>query len=147
MTDDREARFRALFEAGRSRLGAYALRRTSSSEDTADILAETFLLAWQRLESIPEGDAAVLWLYATARNVLANHRRRQARAAVLVERLASEMRGALCQSDPLDESGLEAARVLASLVEEDREILMLAGAERLAEQLIDLVKAPAPGHP
>src|SRR4051812_30520623 len=32
---------------------AYALRRTSSAEDAADAVAETFLVAWRRLDSVP----------------------------------------------------------------------------------------------
>ena len=38
------------------------------------MLAETFLIAWRKLESIPE-DAPLPWLLATARRVLANRRR------------------------------------------------------------------------
>jgi DNA-directed RNA polymerase specialized sigma24 family protein len=60
--ENREARFRVLFEAGRSPLSSYTLRRTKSPEDAADLLAETFLIAWQRLEDLPEGEAGILWL-------------------------------------------------------------------------------------
>ncbi|MBA3401530.1 MAG: sigma-70 family RNA polymerase sigma factor, partial [Actinobacteria bacterium] len=61
-----------------------ALRRTSR-DDTADVVAETFLVAWRRLGDVPEGDLAPLWLYATARRILANHRRAEQRR----ERLSS----------------------------------------------------------
>jgi RNA polymerase sigma factor (sigma-70 family) len=137
--EDREARFRVLFEAGRSRLGAYVLRRTESPEDAADVLAETFLIAWQRLEDVPDSEAGVLWLYATARHLLANQRRRLQRQRLLVERLASELGKAGAQTGSLDQSGLEAARVLAGLSAEDREILMLAGWEGLDSREIGVV--------
>ncbi len=137
--ENREARFRMLFEAGRSRLGSYTLRRTASPEDAADILAETFLIAWRRLEDVPEGEAGVLWLYATARHLLANQRRGQQRERLLVERLASELGKAVAQTDPIDHSSLDAARVLASLSAEDREILMLAGWEGLDSREIGAV--------
>ncbi len=139
MPENREARFRMLFEAGRSRLGSYTLRRTASPEDAADILAETFLIAWRRLEDVPEGEAGVLWLYATARHLLANQRRGQQRERLLVERLASELGKAVAQTDPIDHSSLDAARVLASLSAEDREILMLAGWEGLDSREIGAV--------
>ncbi len=137
--ENREARFRVLFEAGRSRLGSYTLRRTASPEDAADILAETFLIAWRRLEDVPEGEAGILWLYATARHLLANQRRGQQRERLLVERLASELGKAVAQTDPIDHSSLDAARVLASLSAEDREILMLAGWEGLDSREIGAV--------
>jgi RNA polymerase sigma factor (sigma-70 family) len=137
--EDREARFRVLFEAGKSRLGSYALRRADSPEDAADVLAETFLIAWQRLEDVPEGEAGILWLYATARHLFANQRRRLQRQRQLVERLASELGKAVAQTDPIDQSSLEAARVLASLSGEDREILMLAGWEGLDSREIGAV--------
>lgn len=137
--EKREARFRVLFETGRSRLTSYALRRTKSPEDAADILAETFLIAWQRLEDVPEGEAGILWLYATARHLLANQRRGLQRQRLLVERLASELGGAVAQLDPADQSSLEAVRALASLSAEDREILMLAGWEGLDSREIGAV--------
>jgi RNA polymerase sigma factor (sigma-70 family) len=139
MPDDREARFRVLFEAGRSRLGSYALRRANTPEDAADILAETFLIAWQRLDDVPEGEAGILWLYATARHLLANQRRGLHRQRLLVERLAGELGKAVAQTDPIDQSSLEAAQALASLSSEDREILMLAGWEGLNSREIGAV--------
>jgi RNA polymerase sigma-70 factor (ECF subfamily) len=52
-TEEREHRFRALYEAARPRVAAYALRRVASHEDAADVVAETFTIAWRRLDNIP----------------------------------------------------------------------------------------------
>jgi len=52
-----EDRFCALYEWTRPRIIAYALRRTSSREDAADIVAETYEVAWRRLEDVPAGSA------------------------------------------------------------------------------------------
>jgi hypothetical protein len=41
----------------------YALRRTLSPDDAADILAETFLVAWRKLDQVPSGPDARLWLF------------------------------------------------------------------------------------
>jgi DNA-directed RNA polymerase specialized sigma24 family protein len=40
-----------------------------------DAFADVFLTAWRRLDDVPEGDAARVWLYATARRVIADQRR------------------------------------------------------------------------
>ena len=39
------------------------------------MVAETFTVAWRRLEDVPTGDGALPWLLATARKQLANRRR------------------------------------------------------------------------
>jgi hypothetical protein len=54
----------------------YALRRTDPSA-AEEIASEAFLICWRRLEQVP--DPPLPWLYATAGNVLANHRRAAAR--------------------------------------------------------------------
>jgi RNA polymerase sigma-70 factor, ECF subfamily len=74
-----EERFRRLYEVAWRPVLAYALRRTPSAEDAADVLMETFTIAWVHLGEVPQGDAAVLWLYATARGTIANAARRQQR--------------------------------------------------------------------
>ena len=128
----REERFRTLYESARSRLLAYALRRTTSAEDAADVVAETFATAWRRIDDVPDGEAEILWLYATARRVIANYRRRTRHRTDVVERLAVEMAASFAkQRDANEEDALVATRVLARLSEDDREILMLAGWEGL----------------
>ncbi|MGB7587267.1 MAG: RNA polymerase sigma factor [Solirubrobacterales bacterium] len=126
-----EARFSSLYrEHGREIMG-YALRRTAGPEDAADALAETFLVAWRRLADVPAGGEARLWLYGTARRVLANQRRAEGRRT----RLAEVLREALWQGpDTLsapdrDRAGL--MRALAELDSADRELLMLIGWEEL----------------
>ena len=69
----------------------YALRRTDNTDDAADVLAETFLAAWRRLDEVPAGDEAKLWLYGTARRVLANHRRGERRRLALADRLKTDL--------------------------------------------------------
>ena len=41
-------------------------------EDAADVVAETFLVAWRRLGEVPNGAEARLWLHGVARRVIAN---------------------------------------------------------------------------
>lgn len=63
---ERRERFCALYEQNRPRIVAYAMRRCPSREDATDLVAETFLIAWRRLDDLPTGEGALLWLYATA---------------------------------------------------------------------------------
>lgn len=81
----RHARMSALFATHASDVYAFALRRTSRSA-AEDVVSETFLVAWRRLDSVP--DAAKPWLLAVARRVLANQRRSEGRQSLLHTRLA-----------------------------------------------------------
>ena len=114
MSEAREDRFCALYEWTRPRILAFALRRTSSREDAADVLAETFEIAWRRLDDIPTGQAGLLWLYVTARYVLANQGRRTRRRDDVASRLADELRGVPLQIEAPDEESLVMRSCLAS---------------------------------
>jgi RNA polymerase sigma-70 factor (ECF subfamily) len=137
---DRRARFEAIYAAHGRQVLAYALRRTSQPADAADVLAEAFVVAWRRLDDVPDGTEAGLWLYGVARRVLANQRRGARRRAALGERLA-EVLAEHVAPDPAEQ--LEtAAAVRAALVgvpEGDREVLLLAGWEGLTAPEIAVV--------
>jgi Sigma-70 region 2 len=47
---ERQRRFEAVYAAHRGPILGYVLRRTSSPDDAADVIAETFLTAWRRLD-------------------------------------------------------------------------------------------------
>lgn len=124
-----EARFSQLYRDNARALLGYALRRSADPDDAADIVAETFLVAWRRLDQAPLGDNARLWLFGTARHVLANQVRGARRRDRLTERLREDLRRELpvyqaTETNPV----LEA---LAELGEADRELLMLIGWEGL----------------
>src|SRR5919201_6697286 len=87
---DAERRFDALFESYAPDIVAYCSWRAASPSDAQDAVAEAFLIAWRRLDALPEGDAARIWLYATARRVIANQRRANRRRAALQKRLMLE---------------------------------------------------------
>ncbi|MGD0881488.1 MAG: sigma-70 family RNA polymerase sigma factor [Acidimicrobiales bacterium] len=125
MSEADEERFSAIYESTRSKIVAYVLRRTACREDAADVVAETFEIAWRRLDDIPDSPDDVLWLYVTARYVLANHHRRLRRGDDLTTRIAEGLGVAVQSEDPIDEDSLVALFCLRSLPEEDRELLML----------------------
>jgi RNA polymerase sigma-70 factor (ECF subfamily) len=125
-----EARFSRLYGDHEREILRYAVRRSADPEDAADVVAETFLVAWRRLGDVPLGDEARLWLYATARWVLANQRRGVKRRTRLAERLRDELRRQLPVRFPAEPRGVIEA--LAGLREGDRELLMLVGMEELS---------------
>ena len=123
-----EERFRHVYAGNFEAVLAYATRRVTQPADAADVVAETFLVAWRRHREIPPGDEARLWLYGVARRVLANHHRGDARRERLRERLLL-----FAASAPgMDHASRLAVRqALALLPEPDRELLMLTAWEGL----------------
>ncbi len=45
-------------------------RRRVATDLVDDVVADTFLTAWRRLDDVPSGDAARLWLYRVAYRVI-----------------------------------------------------------------------------
>lgn len=130
--------FEMLYRSTRGDLLAYLLRRAGTVEEAADLLAETYLIAWQKLERVPGGDEARLWLFGVARNLcLQSHRRRRVSDSV-VERLAGELRSAEPPTahPPRDEALWVA---LSDLSQTDREIVTLAAWEDLSPREIATV--------
>jgi RNA polymerase sigma factor (sigma-70 family) len=122
-------RFRTLFDAEYRSILQYCLRRVDEPEDAADVLAETFLVAWRRFDDVPAGKDARFWLYGVARRVLANARRGEQRRDRLAERLRDHLRTA---ERPVAVSAGEELRVLlAGLDDDDRELLTLIAWEDL----------------
>jgi len=140
-------RFEALYAAEGRRVLAYALRRTSQPADAADVLAEVFLVAWRRLDAVPPGDEARLWLYGVARRVLANQRRGARRRDRLGQRLAAVLPDQVVAGpDPgdgrADTDDVRAA--LAQLGDADREVIQLTTWEGLnAAQVAAVLGVPA----
>ena len=127
-----QVRFGRLYrEQGRAVL-AYALRRVEDPEDAADVVAETFLVAWRRLDEVPIGARERLWLYAVARRVTANLRRAEGRRSRLAERLAESLRSELVTNPAPGGEAAEVLRAMGDLEEEDRELLLLVSWEELS---------------
>jgi RNA polymerase sigma-70 factor (ECF subfamily) len=124
-----EERFQEHYLAHYPAVAAYVRRRTESPDDTADVIAETFTTAWRRLDDIPAGDEARLWLYGVARRTLANHFRAEERRTALAIRLREELSAG---ADPSpDRTGDAAYQAFRRLSPDDRELLALVGWEGL----------------
>lgn len=130
-----ERRFRALYDDHYRRVFAYARRRVASLADANDVVAETYTIAWRRLDVIHD-DAAVTWLIGTAHKVVADQRRGQARRRRLGERLSQEppvpdadgdADARIAGADDLDALG----RALKQLSDVDRDVLLLTTWEQM----------------
>ncbi|MFC9690729.1 RNA polymerase sigma factor [Kribbella sp. NPDC056951] len=125
--DPRLARFEDLFTCHHDDVLRYFVRRLDIRADAADLVAETFLVAWRRLDDVPEGQI-LPWLYGVARRVLSNHRRGESRRHGLADRLRDDLRTAVPDPEPV---AVEAAEVFKQLSDTDREVLSLAAWEGL----------------
>ena len=145
MSELPETRFRTLYAEHFRELLGFALRRAAHPEDAADVVADTFLVAWRRLDRVPPGDEARLWLYGVCRRVLANHDRGDLRR----NRLAARLRTALAEQAVPDPAGDVALTVsvreaMARLRPGDRELLQLAAWEGLEpRELAVVLRIPA----
>ncbi|WP_136517453.1 RNA polymerase sigma factor [Cellulomonas telluris] len=132
----RHERFTALFDRTHGPLLAYAVRRVADPADAADVVAETFLVAWRRLDDVPGGDSARPWLFGVARRVLANHYRGDRRRLALADRLREQLTEVAPPPEPVDRTLLQA---MERLPPDDRELLRLVAWEELARDEIALV--------
>jgi RNA polymerase sigma-70 factor, ECF subfamily len=133
-----EHEFAAVYAKNYRPLLGYALRRCPSPDDAADVVAETFTIAWRRADDLPSGDEARLWLYGVARRVLANQRRGERRHSIKTAMLRDELAAtpAIVPTTPQD---TPVARAFAAMPDRDRELLALVAWEGLGNAEIATV--------
>jgi RNA polymerase sigma-70 factor (ECF subfamily) len=115
----REERFTCLYDEHFEAVRRYVWRREPAIAD--DVVAETFLVAWRRLDDVPA--EARGWLIGVARNVRLNSRRGAQRQRAVTDRL-------WVTADFAAEDDSHATDIvhsaLAALSPRDREVLLLA---------------------
>ena len=94
--NQREA-FEELFTGHYWAVRAYVLRRVPAAS-AEDVLAETFLVAWRRLDSLAEDPLP--WLFGVARRLMANQQRAERRRGALTARLQGLVAGQASQWEP-----------------------------------------------
>jgi RNA polymerase sigma factor (sigma-70 family) len=130
--DENQQRFDALFAEHAPDVVAYCGWRAVSASDAQDAVADVFLTAWRRLDDVPHDPvSARVWLYATARRVLANQRRSSRRRSALHDRLAREAASARRELPTTGEESL-VHDALERLGPRDREVLLLSEWEGLS---------------
>jgi RNA polymerase sigma factor (sigma-70 family) len=128
--EDRARQFTELFGTYYGPVLAYARRRVGV-DLAQDVVAETFLAAWSKLDELPP--CPLPWLYRTAHYMLANQRRTLARRGRLDDRARMLLPGTDIAGDhsELIAADMELAAAFRSLAEADREVLQLAAWEDL----------------
>ncbi|MFE4799354.1 RNA polymerase sigma factor [Streptomyces sp. NPDC056708] len=144
---ERQARFEGLAHVVAEPLHRY-LRRRTDPDTVEDVLSETMLVLWRRIDDAPglgagpgfDPDEVLPWCYGVARGCLANDRRADGRRLRLVERLIRTRRQLPVEA--ADHSDLYAA--LDALGALDREVVRLWAWEGLAPRQIAEVTGLTP---
>jgi RNA polymerase sigma factor (sigma-70 family) len=142
---DQRARFEALAHVVTVPLHRYLLRR-AEPDQVDDVLAETLLVLWRRIEDVPglepepehvlDPDAVLPWCYGVARGCLANARRADRRRHSLLERLTWTAVTTARVAEPADADHTALHAALAQLRALDREIVLLWAYEELTPSRI-----------
>lgn len=124
--DAREQRVTEELAANAPDLLTYLERRVTR-DDAADLLAEVMLTVWRRADQLPVDPVrARMWLFVTARNVLANAERSERRRWRLANRLRMMLgpqTAPAAASDP--EEGAEVRDAIARLSPDLAELIRL----------------------
>lgn len=134
-----KARFDAVYGANAIRVLAYSLRHTDP-DSAHDVVADVFLVAWRRIDDVP--DEPLPWLLVVARNTLANRRRTRIRRDQLEQRLADVASVGSQFTPAAEEVALERAsmlRALSELTDVEREALLLVAWDGLTARGAALV--------
>src|SRR5919201_262151 len=118
-----DSRFNEIYGRHREAVTLYVRRRVAA-DSVEDLVAETFLVCWRKLDEVPR--EPLPWLYAVARRLLANHYR------------AATPRNLPTGASPAEDAFLPIerdevlGRAFARLSEADREVLRLVAWEQLS---------------
>jgi len=127
MADD-DSRFVEIYKTHYRPIYAY-LRRRLAADLVDDAVAETFLVAWRKVDRIPSGEETLPWLYGVAHRVLMHQWRSSHRSSRLNKRLNSFGLDAPTPPEELIISSWESRQVMKAasrLKATDQEILRLS---------------------
>lgn len=133
-----DAAFRLVFDEHHDAVHRFCLRRLGA-DDGNDATAEVFLVAWRRMDAVPDHDETLPWLYGVARNVVRNHRRTRRRKVRLVSRLNSyspEVADAAETVVVQNTESVEVLNAMAGLRPAEQEVLRLKAWEELSNEQI-----------
>lgn len=117
------SRFEEIYERHRESVTLY-FRRRLPADSVEDLVAETFLVCWRKLDEVPR--EPLPWLYAVARKLLANHYRATTPRDLPPGVSPGEDAFLAIERDDI------LARAFARLSEADREVLRLVAWEQLS---------------
>jgi len=142
---ERRTRFEALAPELIEPLRRFLVRRTDPAT-ADDVLADTLLVCWRRLDDVPV-DAALPWAYGVARNCLANAQRGSRRQDRLAAKVATVDPPAVTVPGPDAGGGRHEERLeeaLAQLTATEAELVRLWAWEQLTPAEIATVLGLTP---
>ncbi len=122
-TERRES-FTAVYESCYRDVVAFAFRRCHDCAIATEIATDTFAVVWRRLDEMPNGQQARLWIFGVARLVLSNELRSQRRRTRLASHVAAVVASQPAISDVDDDGRVEEA--LQRMAPGDAELLRLS---------------------
>lgn len=129
--DPREARFEALVDEVMEPVRRYLTRRAPHPLSTDDVLADTLLVCWRRLDEVP--DPALPWVYGVARHCLANAERGARRQRRLLAKVSVLDPPPETVPEPAEDPRAEAVRTaITQLRPVEAELIRLWAWEELA---------------
>ncbi|GIJ48437.1 hypothetical protein Val02_53230 [Virgisporangium aliadipatigenens] len=131
MNRDGAERFRSLHRDTYADLLRFVERRVPPDE-AEDILSQVYLTAWRRWPDVP--DDARPWLFAVARNTMANRMRGRLRRRALDVRLAATDRSTEPDTAPDAAARVDLERAWRTLSAADREVLALIAFDGLSAE-------------
>jgi RNA polymerase sigma-70 factor (ECF subfamily) len=137
--EEQTARFEAVYSDTYEHILGYAMRRCDTAEDAADVVAETFAVAWRRIDALPAGAAGRLWLFGVARNVLAQHLRGMVRLRSRNAELDEDVADLYAYSPEGSVELGTIATAFRELSDDDRELLSLVAWQGLDQAEISKV--------
>jgi RNA polymerase sigma-70 factor (ECF subfamily) len=146
---EQPVRFGAIFDRHATVLHRYLVRRLGP-DDADGIVGEVFRIAFERRHTFdPTRVTARPWLYGIATNLLARHRRGEARRLRAVARLAAQRLTPIDPADgvadAVDAAGLweRVAAAVTDLPEPERDVLLLHVWEGLSyDEVADALSVP-----
>lgn len=119
-----ESVMESVYVANAADLLSYFGRRVPIPADAADLLSETFVVAWRRADQVPaDPEQARMWLFGVARRVLANATRGAVRHTNLTDKLREHLE--TVPTEDLDERALDIRAALDAIPDEQSELVRL----------------------
>jgi RNA polymerase sigma-70 factor, ECF subfamily len=120
----RETHFEDTYVANAADLLSYFGRRVPIPGDAADLLSETFVVAWRRGDRMPaDPERARMWLFGVARRVLANAVRGAVRRSDLTDKLRAHLE--TLPTEHIESDTLDIRNALDSIPADQSELVRL----------------------
>ena len=136
-----EMRFRQAFDDYFDAITRYCYRRLHPDK-ADDAASSVFVVAWRKIDQMPDGDQTLPWLYGVARNEVRTSRRSIRRSTALWAKINGQPRYPEPGPEAVvvrDAEQAELVHALATLGSNDQEILRLRAYENLSIRQIAIV--------